>query len=192
MKLVPIFVGTNPDSGGLWAIQYDEEPDEFERLFDLWNDVEYLDNFLREHIHDLTATTWTDTDELIEETVFSLLDEAEELEDGLIYYAKGGVTESSLALQQLFKPLDNRIYELKPLQKSKASIRTRERPDPKLRIYAIRLAPNLYIVTGGAIKLTNTMNERPHLVAELRKIERVREWLKSEGIFEPEDLNNEQ
>ncbi|GAA4736916.1 hypothetical protein [Flavisolibacter ginsenosidimutans] len=193
MELVPIFVGTNSDDGGLWAIQYNEETDEFERLFDLWANVEYLESFFREHIHDLAATSWTnDTDELIEETVFSLLDEAEELEDALIYYVKGGLAGNGLALQQLFKPLDNRIYELKPLQKSKASIRTRQRPNPKLRIYAIRLAPNLYIVTGGAIKLTHTMNERPHLVAELQKIERVREWLKSEGISEPEDLNNEE
>lgn len=191
MRLLPIFVGTSSEDGGLWAIQFNEGPDEFERLFDLWQDVEYLDGFFHEHIHDLPIEPWTDSEEFIEQSVLTLMEEADKLEDALTRLVKGGFAGTGQNLQQLFKPLDNRIYELKPLQKSKASIRTRTRPEPRLRIYAIRLAPNLYIVTGGAIKLTHTMNERPHLVEELRKIERVREWLKSMGIFESEDLNEE-
>ena len=191
MTLVPIFVGTNPDNSGLWAVRYNEEPNEFRRLFTLWGDIEYLDNFFHEHIDDLQPPSWIDAEEFIEQTVYDLIEEANELEDALTYYVKEGLSGGEYNLQQLFKPLDNRIYELQTLQKSKASIKTRLRRDPKLRIYAIRLAPNLYIITGGAIKLTHTMNERPHLVEELSKIDRVRGWLKSQGIFEPDDLNEE-
>lgn len=31
-----------------------------------------------------------------------------------------------------------------------------------LRLYAIKLEPGCYIITGGAIKLTRTMEERQH------------------------------
>jgi hypothetical protein len=60
---------------------------------------------------------------------------------------------------------------------------------PRIRIYAIRLTPNLFIVTGGAIKLTATMQERPHLREELTKLEHVRTWLKENEFDIPESLN---
>ena len=41
-----------------------------------------------------------------------------------------------------------------------------------------------YIITGGAIKLTATMQERPHTQAELDKIEKVRRFLLDEGIVD--------
>ena len=37
------------------------------------------------------------------------------------------------------------------------------------------------LVTGGAIKLTHTMQEREHTLEELRKLEKVRNFLLSEG-----------
>jgi hypothetical protein len=48
---------------------------------------------------------------------------------------------------------------------------------------------NLFVVTGGAIKLTRTMNEREHLNRELRKMEDVCRFLKEDqkddfGFFE--------
>lgn len=49
-----------------------------------------------------------------------------------------------------------------------------------LRIYAIRLDANLFVVSGGAIKLTETMNERAHLIQELRKLELTKAYLLDE------------
>ena len=49
---------------------------------------------------------------------------------------------------------------------------------------ANRLADGKYIITGGAIKLTATMQERPHTQAELDKIEKVRRFLLDEGIVD--------
>ena len=43
-----------------------------------------------------------------------------------------------------------------------------------------------YIVTGGAIKLTATMQEREHTLEELKKMEMVRNYLLSEGIVDSE------
>ena len=41
-----------------------------------------------------------------------------------------------------------------------------------------------YIITGGAIKLTATMQEREHTLAELTKLNKVRDYLISLGIFD--------
>ena len=57
---------------------------------------------------------------------------------------------------------------------------------PWLRIYAIRLNDGKYIITGGAIKLTEKMQDRPHTAFELKKIEIVRDFLKSLGVFDDE------
>lgn len=54
----------------------------------------------------------------------------------------------------------------------------------KLRIYAIKLSVGVYIVTGGAIKLTATMQEREHTLHELHKLEIVRRFLLEEGIVD--------
>ena len=45
------------------------------------------------------------------------------------------------------------------------------------RIAEIRWQPGCYIITGGAIKLTRTMQEREHTLRELNKMEQVRNYL---------------
>ena len=55
-----------------------------------------------------------------------------------------------------------------------------------LRLYAIKLIQGNYIITGGAIKLTATMQEREHTRQELVKIDRVRRYLLEEGIIDDE------
>ena len=56
-----------------------------------------------------------------------------------------------------------------------------------LRIYAIRIAENVYVVSGGAIKLTKDM-EVPHLKLELRKLKATTAYLKEIGLEFEEDL----
>ena len=75
-------------------------------------------------------------------------------------------------------------------QLSKASAKSRMRRSPKLRLYAVRIGNNTYVVTGGAMKLTHTMKERPHTKQQLNRLTNVKDWLKREGIFYPEDLND--
>jgi hypothetical protein len=63
-----------------------------------------------------------------------------------------------------------------------------------LRIYAIRLEANVYIVTGGAIKLTHLMQDKEHTVLELEKLNKCKAFLKLNGVFDKEsfvDLNKE-
>lgn len=53
-----------------------------------------------------------------------------------------------------------------------------------LRIYALRLDEGIYLVTGGAIKLTHTMQERKHTNQELIKIKLVRDFLLGNNILD--------
>jgi len=95
--------------------------------------------------------------------------------------------QSDAQLQQVFKPLGNE-GSLTELQLSKASVKDRTFKDPKLRIYTVRVGENTYVVTGGAIKLTNRMGERDHTQAQWERVQRARDWLKSESIVYPKDL----
>lgn len=53
---------------------------------------------------------------------------------------------------------------------------------------AIRIEPNVYIVTGGAIKLTATMQEREHTQRELDKLNACRDFLKRNGVFDQDSF----
>ena len=83
--------------------------------------------------------------------------------------------EQTNSLENVFKPLDNREleFELYELQKLKAREEIRK---SYFRIYAIRYKEKI-IITGGAIKLTDRMEDRPHTKDELKKLELVKVFL---------------
>ena len=68
--------------------------------------------------------------------------------------------------------------------KEKARLKKHTKHPSWLRIYALKLSAGIYIVTGGAIKLTATMQEREHTLAELHKMELVRQFLLNENIVD--------
>ena len=76
-------------------------------------------------------------------------------------------------LNRFFRPLENNRSSEMILGKEKG------RPHRRswLRLYAIKLSVGIYIITGGAIKLTRTMQEREHTLQELEKMEKVRNFL---------------
>jgi len=55
-------------------------------------------------------------------------------------------------------------------------------------MYAIRIASNLYVITGGAIKLTHRMEEREHTRKELVKLEKVKVYLQDQGWIHESDF----
>jgi hypothetical protein len=187
MELVTIFEADNIEKGGIYSVRYNTgEKDEFERLFDEWADPEIVECFCNNHLEQLGIIPFG-SNSLIK-VAENIMDEAAELEEMLLELVESGATQEGHNLQQLFRPLDNRVYELTSLQASKASAKTRYRRYPLIRLYAIRLAPNLYIITGGAIKVTAKMADDKNLIEELNKINRVIQWLKDQDILFPEDL----
>jgi len=50
------------------------------------------------------------------------------------------------------------------------------------------LEKNVFVITGGAIKLTRTMQERSHTQAELDKLNQCRQFLASNGVFDSDSF----
>ncbi len=175
MEIVPIF------AKHLYAVRYSEgDPDEFEKKFMQWSDIEYLEEFFETHKRDLENGFYRNT--TVEDAVFITKDQASQLEQKLIQLSKFPVKSLPESLDKLFRPLDKNLTE-NELEKSKAY----GIPAPSwLRVYAIKISQNVYIVTGGAIKLTKYMSEREHTDKELRKLYRTVDFLKEQGIIDRE------
>jgi hypothetical protein len=186
----------------LYAIKYDdsevdefennefeedyEKPNEFRRLFNNWSDPEYLDAFFYEHRADLQKEFYNFIS--IEEAINQTIEESLELESKLKEIAEKGKENNFENLQTLFKPLNKKeegLVRIPEYQKSKVYGDCHK---SWLRIYAIRIEKNVFIITGGAIKLTENMNERDHLLNELDKMRRIKQFLIDVEIIDNESI----
>lgn len=177
MKIVSIF-GKN-----LFAIKYaGEAKDEFSKLFELWQDAEYLEDFFEIHKFDLENGFWGTTS--IENAILETFEYAQKFENTLLELSEKSITEQIGGLEDIFSSLHNSQYQILTLNKSKAK-------QTWLRLYALRIENDVYIITGGAIKLTQKMQDREHTSLELRKIERCRRFLLEQGIVDVEGVIEE-
>lgn len=163
------------DDGNLYAVRYDGDPDNIlEILFDQWSDVMWLRTFFREHSSDLKQYfAIEDINEAIQDT----LDDNETLQRTILLL---NVDD----LNMVFRPLDNMSTGTNVLNKEKARPKTSSRHVSWLRLYAIKLNDGKFLITGGAIKLTHKMEEREHTAAELRNLEKVRNFLMAESVYD--------
>lgn len=163
------------EDGRLWAVIYDgESTNSFEKLFLQWTDVKWLKEFFTNNINDLSSYFHiTDLDEAL----FDTIDDAEQLECLMMDI------NPDINLDEFFRPLEN--YRISEMLLSREKLKgTNVKHSSWLRIYAIRLQSMRYIITGGAIKLTATMQEREHTLKELININKVRNNLISLGIVD--------
>lgn len=168
--------------GRLWAVKYvGETENELYKLFDQWNDVIWLRNFFKTNLDDLSCYfKITDINQAITDTI----EDSEYLQCLIMDISP------EADLDKLFRPLNNNRTTDFILEKEKARLKRTLRHSSWLRIYAIKLAPGIYIITGGAIKLTATMQEREHTQLELIKIEKVRRFLLDERIIDEEGFTD--
>lgn len=164
----------------LWAVKYPEkDTDELTLLFRNWSNFNYLLDFFLNNLDDLQNFFHV---ERVREAIQDTFEDAGELEKLILDFP---YTEN---LDGLFHPLslaDNRAVEL---TREKARNWERERHASWLRVYAIRVEKNVFIVTGGAIKLTPAMQDRPQTQAELDKMNKCRDFLKANGIFDQDSF----
>ena len=169
------------EDGRLWAVRYEGETgNAFDLLFSRWYDLNWLREFFKENIADLSSFFHiTDVYEAVMDTV----EDAKQLECLMLDISPDA------NLDILFKYLENSRFAEMSLGREKAKGRGLQHPS-WLRIYAIKIDPGVYLVTGGAIKLTATMAERKHTMAELAKMERVRNYLMDNGVFDLAGFND--
>lgn len=160
----------------LWAVRYDGAQDNaLQQLFSQWNDPEWLVDFFLENMSDLESY-FRITD--INQAIYDTIDDSLRMQCLILDISPDA------DLDRIFRPLHNGRTGEMLLGKEKARIKERAGHASWLRIYAIKLEPGCYIITGGAIKLTRTMQEREHTLAELNKMELVRNFLLAGGAID--------
>jgi hypothetical protein len=172
----------------LFGMQYgdDETPDEYHRLFAQWWDLDYLVDYFEIHSPLMNVDFWgkmVDPEEASERT----LGEAYEMEDYIAELSRNTALGLKPDFDEFFKPLGGEfkyIFVQTPM-KAYGTL------NPSLlRLYAIKLAQNCYLITGGGIKYCQKMEESPELLAEIAKIKKVRSFLLNLGIEDGEDVNS--
>lgn len=113
-----------------------------------------------------------------------ILRDASELESIILDF------DSNTDYERFFRPLENsRISEM-CLGREKAKGKRIRRHDSWLRVYALKFEINSYLITGGSIKLTRTMQEREHTDLELRRLNMVRDHLIGSGVTDLDGFND--
>lgn len=158
MKIVTIFAEK------LFSFHYKGEVDnEFDRLMELWTDTQYLKNFAEDN-------GVTDVAGFIEDR----LSDADEIQDVI-----DEIFTNRHPLGHFFKPLSDTETGLKILSLQKGKLRNN-----RLRIYAIKIDTECFVITGGAIKMSQTMQEFPDTQIELDKLKVAQRYLNDNGVFD--------
>ncbi len=164
----------------LWAVRNMEKPkNELALLFDSWNDIGFLMDFFMENLDDLKQFFHI---QRISDAIDDTMDDAEELQRLILDIP---YTEN---LDELFTPLGSADLTIRELTREKARNWDRIGHASWLRVYAIRLEKNVFVVTGGAIKLTRSMQERPHTQEQLDKLNSCRQYLLDNGVFDADSF----
>jgi len=170
MEIITIF------EGRLYAAKFLDNPDEFEKAFDSWSDIEYLLRFFEEHQEDLEAGFYNKI--TVYEAAQATLHEAALFENEILIACEKN------QLDQLFRNLHHKLFFRLQIPKKKAY---GTEVHSWLRIYALQIE-DVYIITGSSIKLTKTMQERMHTKQELAKLAICSDYFKSESINSKEAL----
>lgn len=184
MKIVPIFADVNIPKG-LFEIclKPDTTPisNEYDAFINWVFDWQNLHKFFKDRQHLLKKNPY------FPNTVYDAskrtFEEMSQLEQHLLHAKNNSLEQLCGFLQENFKPLNNQSSIGEELQPSKTRGADK---NCWIRIYAVRVNPEMFIVTGGAIKLVHTIKEDSILVDERSKLLRVRDYLKHEGLYDAE------
>ena len=170
----------------LYSIRYDKEKDdEFTRLFNNWNDMEYVATFFSENEKWLLNEIWSDTPDphSASSKVIYEANELRDMFDALIRNVEHGT-----------KPdLDDHFHYLEGKYKDVLEyipMKSYGKGSPSfLRMYAIKMDSNCYLITGGGIKLADSIQNSPDLREHvLQNIDKVRRFLRENAILDSEDM----
>ena len=171
------------NNGKLWAVVYDgDTQDILTKTFANWLDPAFLEDFFSRNSKDLDDYFHiTNLDLAIYDTIADAVSLSCLILD----------IRPEANLDVLFRPLENQRIREMLLSREKAKGKRQSAHNSWLRIYAIKLDKGIYLITGGAIKLTHLMSEREHTLNELKKMEMVRNYLLDSGIVDADGIKEE-
>lgn len=162
MKIVDIFAKT------LFAFHYVGEADnEYDRLMDNWTDVSYLRKYAK-----------SNAIQNVNQFVKDKLKDAEQIQDLL-----EEITTNKEPLEYYFRTLFDNESGIKTLSLQKGKI---ERNG--IRLYAVKIDENCFVITGGAIKMSQAMQDHPDSNNELTKIKAAKTYLQENTIVDKDSF----
>jgi hypothetical protein len=162
MKIVDIFAYT------LFSFHYQGEVDnEYDRLMDNWTDVSFLRSYAKKNKVGN-----------INQFVKDRLKDAEQIQDLL-----EEITTNNEPLEYYFRTLFDNESGAKILSLQKGKIEKNG-----IRLYAIKIDENCFVITGGAIKMSQTMQDHPDSNEELKKIHRAKSFLQENTIVDKDSF----
>lgn len=173
MRIVDIFAHIHKREGQLYSVIYpnkngEYKESEYKRLLDLWTNVEYLRDY---------AISNKKND--IDKFVINRLRDAEKIEDLI-----DDIFENNEPLDKYFQQLRNSETGVKILSLRKGKTSKRD----GLRIYAIKIDKNCFLITGGAIKMSQKNDDHPDTRKEMQKINSVKSYLQSHDVFDEDSF----
>lgn len=157
---------------GLTAFKFGST-DELARNLAAWMDTKYLYEFFEKQKEHLTYFKVIS----VKEAVNITLREVEHIQEKLFELTINGDKQ----LDELFQNLDDNEYRDTLLSKQKSKQRW-------LRLYAIKIEPNHYVITGGAIKLVHKMGQSELTKKERTTIEKCRNYLVEQGVYDADSF----
>ena len=164
------------DDGRLWAVRFNKDnQNALQKVMSQWSDAGWLADFFTQNIDDLISYFRITS---IEDAIYQTMEDRDELACIIMDISPDA------NLDRFFRPLDNNRISEMLLGTEKGRLNR----GSWLRLYAIKLRVGIFIITGGAIKLTKTMREREHTLQELEKMEKVRNFLIQEHVFDEDSF----
>jgi hypothetical protein len=158
MEIVSIF------DNKLLSFHYENESqNEYDRLMENWTDVEFVKEFA-------TKNSLKD----IPNFVKGILRDAEKIQNLV-----EEITSTDRMLEEYFTPLNDLEIGIRILSMQKGKLKSWTH----LRIYAIKIDKNCFLITGGAIKITNRMDGHNDTLDELKKLEKAKLYLQYHNII---------
>lgn len=149
---------------------------EYDRLLCIWNNPKYLFDYFTSKKKYLDGPYYnkipvTDAGDMTQEYIDPFFDKLD-----------------SKNLEEVFQTLHDKPTD-KDDNRYKHKIKETKNNRNWLRIYAIRIEKNVFVITGGSIKLWERMDEDDATIIELEKIKMVKNFLAEEFICDLESLN---
>ena len=174
----------------LYSIQFDESDlNEYRRIFKEWHDLDYLVSFFEENKDMIDSPFWKNAGlnpDTPEKSASRVIEEANELESYIRELVLNMKSGDKPDFDMYFHFLEGKykcLWSLAPMKSygvAKPSM---------LRLYAIKLDSNCYLIVYGGIKLGDTIQNSPVLKDNvIKKIDKVLEFLRSNGITDGDDL----
>lgn len=174
----------------LYSISFDEEDlNEYQRVFREWHDLDYLIRFFTQNKNCVNTEFWLNAGldpDNPEKSAERVIGEADSLESYIIQIVNNCSNGEKPDLDEYFHFLGGKykcLWSLEPVKSYGTNLPS------LLRLYAIKIDVNCYLIVYGGIKLGDTIQNSPVLKDKVfNKIDSVLSFLKANGITDSEDF----